>query len=720
MMPDPADATRSPAGTPPILGFGAALAHIDDQREVARLLMEALPSVVPAHLRAVVLMDDGSVVGRLGTAEFDADLRERLRTRVCEASGVIPAHHPWDVTPEAWPALAEAGLRRVDQVRIGTVERHFGVMFAAPHGDAQYAPADVASLQLLAAQAALALHRIQADEERAAKARALKEREERYRHLAEAVFEGVVLTDEGTIIDLNQQFAEMMGYSREALIDTDVLQFVVPEERGQAAEYIQSGYENTYESVCVRKDGTTFPVEVRGRMMAHRGRSVRVTAVRDITRQKQTQRALRRTRDRLEERVEERTAELAEANETLRVQAKRLEILQDIDRAILAAQSPQEIAGAVLQRIPQLMPCTRASVALFDWEADAGEVLAMYQEGESQLDQGVTVPISEFRVTERLQAGKAEVVNDIEAVRQTEIIQEIARQGVRSYMSLPMFIEDELIGLVNMGATQKRAYTPEHQENAREVADQLAVSIRQARLMEQVRQQREELEERVQERTAELEAFTYSVSHDLRSPLRAIDGFTRMLREQYSDDLDAEGQRLLNIVCSSTKKMGQLIDGLLTLSRIGRREMRHTPIDMESLARDVAEELMRADDPGDVTLTVEALPRAEGDRSMLRQVLTNLLSNALKFTQQEEDPRITVGARDDDGRTVYFVRDNGAGFDMEYADKLFGVFQRLHEEDEFEGTGVGLAIVERIIRRHGGEVWAEGAEGEGATFFFTL
>lgn len=710
------------ASTPPILGFGAALAHIGDQHEVARLLMGALTSVVPAHLRAVVLLDeDGpAVFGRVGNAAIGTGTSARIRRRIAAHSGTLPAHQTLEVTPDAWPAVAEAGIARIEQVLIGTVDQHFGVVLAGPTDSETYTATQVAALQMLAAQAALAIHRIQAEDERTAKAQALKEREERYRHLAQAVFEGVVLTDAGTIIDLNPQFAEMVGYAREDLLHTDVLQLVAPEERDQVAAYIASGYEETYESVCVTKEGTQFPVEVRGRMMMHRGRTVRVTAVRDISRQKQTEEALRSARDALEKRVDERTAALAEANEKLRVQAKRLEILQDIDRSILTAQSPQEIASVVLRRIPQLMPCTRASVALFDWEADCGEVLAMYQEGESELDRGVTLPMSEFRVTDALHRGEPEMVADIEAVRQTEVIQEIAQQGVRSYMSLPMFIEGELIGIVNVGAAQKEAYTPEHQTNAGEVADQLAISIRQARLMEQVRQQREELEARVRERTAELEAFTYSVSHDLRSPLRAIDGFTRMLREQYGDDLDAEGQRLLNIVCSSTKKMGQLIDGLLTLSRIGRRDMRQTPIDMAALAQDVFTELMRITDDRAVTFDLKALPSAEGDRSMIRQVWTNLLSNALKFTREEDEARITVGGREDDGRTVYFVRDNGAGFDMEYADKLFGVFQRLHEEDAFEGTGVGLAIVERIIRRHGGDVWAEGAEGAGATFSFTL
>jgi signal transduction histidine kinase len=224
----------------------------------------------------------------------------------------------------------------------------------------------------------------------------------------------------------------------------------------------------------------------------------------------------------------------------------------------------------------------------------------------------------------------------------------------------------------------------------------------------------------VQERTEELESFTYSVSHDLRTPLRAIDGYTRILKEEHADQLDEEGQRLLDTVYESTQTMGDLIDDLLTLSRLGRREMHRVPIDVCALAQEAFEELERAhpETTADLTFTCPSLPNAHADRSMIRQVLINLLSNALKFTRDEETPRIEIGAEDRGDEIVYVVRDNGVGFSMEYADKLFGVFERLH--DDFEGTGVGLAVVERIIRRHDGRVWAEGTPGQGATIYFTL
>jgi len=218
----------------------------------------------------------------------------------------------------------------------------------------------------------------------------------------------------------------------------------------------------------------------------------------------------------------------------------------------------------------------------------------------------------------------------------------------------------------------------------------------------------------------ELEAFSYSVSHDLRAPLRAIDGFSRILLEDYSDKLDDEGKRRLNVICSNTQKMGQLIDDLLKFSRMGRHEIQMMRIDMGEIARDVFEELRAYVPERILHLKLGMLPRSRGDRAMLREVYVNLLSNAVKFTRPRETAVIELGGVAGETENAYFVKDNGVGFDMRYKDKLFGVFQRLHGQDEFEGTGVGLAIVQRIIHRHGGRVWAEGGVEKGASFYFTI
>jgi PAS domain S-box-containing protein len=254
------------------------------------------------------------------------------------------------------------------------------------------------------------------------------------------------------------------------------------------------------------------------------------------------------------------------------------------------------------------------------------------------------------------------------------------------------------------------------------------VDISQRRRAEaEIKQLNEELEQRVLQRTTqlessnkELEAFSYSVSHDLRAPLRAIDGFSRIVLEEYSAKLDDEGKRLLTVVRDNTQKMGHLIDDLLAFSRLGRQQIAFVPVNLATLANVVFAELAAAEKGRRIEFKAGQFPQAYGDYPMLQQVLQNLLANAVKFTRPRAKPRIEFGGRAAGSENVYFVKDNGVGFDMEYVSKLFGVFQRLHGTDEFEGTGVGLAIVQRIVQRHGGRVWAESKDGKGATFYFSL
>ena len=237
----------------------------------------------------------------------------------------------------------------------------------------------------------------------------------------------------------------------------------------------------------------------------------------------------------------------------------------------------------------------------------------------------------------------------------------------------------------------------------------------------------ETLEERVANRTAqlqaankELEAFSYSVSHDLRAPLRHIDGFSQALLEDYPDQLDDAGKSYLREVRSASQEMAQLIDDMLQLARVTRSEMRREVVNLSELARASAADLKQREPKRKVTFNIKEELATHGDKRLLRIALNNLLGNALKFTAKRAQAQITFGQEKKNGQTTYFVRDNGAGFDMAYVSKLFGAFQRLHTAGEFEGTGIGLATVQRIVYRHGGRVWAEGAVDEGATFYFTL
>jgi len=232
--------------------------------------------------------------------------------------------------------------------------------------------------------------------------------------------------------------------------------------------------------------------------------------------------------------------------------------------------------------------------------------------------------------------------------------------------------------------------------------------------------QRRRADQALAQTNQELERFSYSVSHDLRAPLRAINGYAQALWEDHAARLDDEGKRLLAVIRDSAKLGGQLIDGLLSFSRLGRQALARAPVDVTALAESVVAELRQTQGSVAVEVVLSPLPPASGDAALLRHVLVNLIGNAFKFSANRAHPKVEIGAEQNGSEVAYYVKDNGVGFDMQYAGKLFGVFQRLHRPDEFEGTGVGLALAQRIIQRHGGRIWAEGKVNEGASFRFTL
>ena len=347
-----------------------------------------------------------------------------------------------------------------------------------------------------------------------------------------------------------------------------------------------------------------------------------------------------------------------------------------------------------------------------------------------------------------MRTGKAKIYTDIpdsmlialaQDAEHFKILQEL---GLASAMVVPLVARGRTLGAITFASENPaRRYTDSDLNFAEELARRAALGIDNARLYsdaqnaltevqaktEEIQRLNIELEERVKERTAqlemmvkELEAFTYSISDDMRGPLRAIDGFSRVLVEEYPNKLDAEGKRLLNIIRTNARSISELINGLLTFSHLGRQPLDQVDINMEELAKSAFDELQAANKERSVLIELQALPPAFGDRNMIRQVFYNLISNAFKFTRPKQNPTIEIGFQDSGNQHTYYVHDNGVGFDMQYSPKLFGVFQRLHSVDEFEGAGVGLALVQRIVLRHGGKVWAEGKVNEGATFYFSL
>jgi len=410
------------------------------------------------------------------------------------------------------------------------------------------------------------------------------------------------------------------------------------------------------------------------------------------------------------------------ARRSLSQHAERLRILHAIDRAVLAGEPLEAIAAAVILPLRELLGVPRAIVNRFDLAAGEVEWIAAAGRRRTHVGPGVRYPLRMMGDIEALQRDETQIV-DTRALPQGEETRALLDSGVELYMVVPMIAGGELLGAISFGG-EARKFPAAQVQVAREIAAQLAIAIAMARLLAQVKSHAADLEAKVMERTAELEAvnkelasFSYSVSHDLRAPLRAIDGYGQMLEEDYAARLDDEGRRLLGVVRESSRQMGRLIDDLLEFSRLGRQTPAKQALDMAALAREVADQIARGTP---VKVELGALPPGAADRALLKQVWINLIGNAVKYSGKRAAPRVEIGGQTEGDENVYWVRDNGAGFDMRYAAKLFGVFQRLHGQDEFPGTGVGLAIVQRVVTRHGGRVWAEGKPGEGACFFFTL
>ncbi len=412
--------------------------------------------------------------------------------------------------------------------------------------------------------------------------------------------------------------------------------------------------------------------------------------------------------------------------ERLRRSAERLAVLHDLDQAILAARSPAEIGRAALGRMRRMVPCHRCTVILFDFPRGQAQLLAGYAAG-SALPAG-SIPLDQLSPGEALRRGAVRSVDDLATVESPPpIIRQLRDEGMRSILSVPLLVDAEAIGEVNLASSALHGFTAEHRDIAMEIAAPLAIAIQQARLREELGRQTGELERRVAERgaalraaTAELETMLYAVSHDLRDPLRHICGFAQLLLDDAGASLDPGAQHYARRIRDGADRMASLVDDLVHLARIARQDVLRRAVDLTTLAEDVVSHLEPQSQGREVQWNIHPLATVDCDPVLVRLALESLLSNALKFSQPRDHSVITIRPIEHEGQAGIAVQDNGVGFKMAYAGKLFGVFQRLHRADEFEGNGAGLALVQRVAQKHGGRVWADSGADGGATFYLTL
>jgi PAS domain S-box-containing protein len=606
-------------------------------------------------------------------------------------------------------AYRELGVRSLLVVPLKDEQRTIGVLKVVSTRPAAFTDRDAKALRLLGGLMGAAMAHAATFESRQARleerTRALQDSEQRFKQLVDVAQEGIwVADDRGVITYVNQRLTELLGYQNGALLGRQVYDFIDAGSRPMALRAL--AHPAGGESLDLRfrrKDGAELWGLVSASPVSGRdgGLIGSVGMLTDITERKRAEERLRRS-------------------------AERLAMLHDMDQAILAARSPAEIGRAALGRLRRMVPCQRCSVVLFDFPRREARLLAGFAGGHSL--SGAPLPLEHLSPAEVLRRGTVRYTEDLSALEAPpQVFRQLIEDGIRSVLSVPLLVEGEAIGEVNLGASSVAAFDAEHRDIALEIATPLAIAIQHARLREELARKTGELERRLAARgselraaTAELETLAYSVSHDLRTPLRHVSGFAELLVEDAGTALDPALRHYAERIQDGAARMAGMLDDLVALSRAGRQDLLRRDVPFATLVEDVVSQLQTQYEGRHVDWQLEELPVLDCDPVLARLALHHLLANALKFTRTRERAVIRVRATTADDQTAIVVEDNGVGFKMGYAAKLFGVFQRLHRADEFEGNGAGLALVQRIAQRHGGRVWAEGEVERGAKFFITF
>ncbi len=683
-----------------------------DSGTVMRVIAERSKELTGASGAVIEVMEGEDLVPvvHVGTEAARLKVNTSL-SGVCIQTGELQRSDDTLTDPRvAHNYYREIGIRSLLVVPLRDEHRTLGVLKVVSPQPRAFTDRDAKALRLLGGLMGAALGHAAAFEGRQARleerTRALQESEQRFKQLVDVAQEGIWVTDDrGVITYMNQRLGDLLGYGNGTLLGRPVYDFIEADSQPGARRALSRGRsaKRSQDIRFQRRDGTQlWGLVSSSPILGKDGVLVgTVGMVTDITERKRAEDQLRRS-------------------------AERLTMLHDMDQAILAAQSPVEIGRAALGRVRRMVPCQRCTVTLFDFAQDQAQLIAGYA-GGTHLPQA-SMPLSDLSPPEVLRRGSIREVQDLKTIQDpSPQIRLLLAEGMRSVLSVPLLMEGEAIGEISLASSTPAAFDAEHRDIALEVATPLAIAIQQARLGEEMSRQQGELERRLAERgtalraiTAELETLLYSISHDLRVPLRQLIGFSRQLLDESGQRLDPAGQHYAERIHEAADHMATLVEDLIGLSRIGRQDLFRREVKLGTLVEDVVNGLASAADGRVINWEVEELPTVQCDPALIKIALTNLLSNAVKFTRPRQHATIRIRPVEFDGLVGLAVQDNGVGFKMAYAGKLFGMFQRLHRPDEFEGNGAGLAMVQRIAHKHGGRVWAESEPDAGATFYLTL
>jgi PAS domain S-box-containing protein len=584
-----------------------------------------------------------------------------------------------------------------------------------------------------------------------------RESEEKFRWILESAPDAITIVDfEGKIQMVNAQTESIFGYKREEMIGKEI-EMLIPERYIEKHYHHRQVYNSNPKTRAMgvgldlygkRKSGEEFPVEISLSPvnLSGDGGVLVFAAIRDITMQKQAERAIKELNEELDKRIAERTSELELSLENEKRALSQASLNQQ--KLIFLSKASEILSssldyGKTLSDLANFITPTIADWCIIHEVQPDGNVkpIIISHIDPQKIKLGFELaekfpydPVLHKGLYKVLRTRKPEFIPLVPAVllrtlskgnEQYKLIHDL---GINSVISIPLIVHNIEYGMMTLLLEGPGKVFDEHDlVMAKEIARRTTLAIENGRLYNEAQELNKDLEQRVAARTLELqtinkelESFSYSVSHDLRAPLRSIDGFSNIILKKYAPLLDKEGQDYFQRVMNATRQMGQLIDDLLKLARLTRVEMTLEPVNLSEMASVVAQEFISAQPERKVNLFIEPEIITKADRNLIQVALHNLFENAFKYSRNNEITEIHFGKKVEDGKNVYYISDNGVGFDMKYVDKLFGAFQRLHSTKEFEGTGIGLATVQRIIHRHKGTIRAESEVGKGTTFYFTL